>query len=343
MEGETLMPAASNIGSSWIPTPLQIGFLFAGLAEAQSVEWVKPSLATLPAARASAALAYDADTHSTVLFGGGSNGDKVIYGDTWLFTRTSGWLQLSPATSPSPRTGSSFAYDPTTKTAVLFGGTAGNLALLNDTWTWDGSTWTQQFPPVSPPPRTFNTEQMAFDAANGTVVLFGGYAADGGFWGDTWVWEGKAKTWTEKFPATSPSPRGTTLTYDSATKQVVVFGGEDGGASFLNDTWTWDGITWTQQFPASSPSVRTNLAMAYDANIGEVVLFGGYSAIGGEALNDTWTWNGTTWSRIQTSYTPAGRYGASMDYDPNFRGLVLFGGYFTGGPWTNQTWLFTSR
>lgn len=317
---------------------LQIGFFLSFPANAQHFDWIKLSLASLPSARSAASFAYDADTQSTVLFGGGANNNAVLYNDTWLFTRPFGWSQLSPATSPSPRNGAGFAYDPITKTAVLFGGFGGSL--LNETWTWDGVTWTQQFPQVSPPPRSFNSEQMAFDASSGTVVLFGGYGPNGTFFGDTWVWNGKANTWTERFPATSPSPRGTTLAYDGATKQVIIFGGENGGGSFLGETWTWNGVTWRRRVPTSSPSPRTNLAMAYDANRGEVVLFGGYNFVGGQALNDTWTWNGTTWSQIQTPFTPAGRYGSSMAYDPNFKGLVLFGGYFTGGPWTNQTWLF---
>ena len=219
--------------------------------------------------------------------------------------RQTGGRSFLPASSPSARSGAGFAYDPITKTAVLFGGNPQNGVYLNDTWTWDGSTWTQQFPPVSPAPRSFNSEQMAFDAATRTVVLFGGYGPDS-FFGDTWVWDGTAKTWTRKFPATSPSARGTTRTYDAATKQVVIFAGEDGGPSFLDDTWTWNGITWTQQFPATSPPKRTNFLLAYDADIGDVVLFRGYNAVGGEALNDTWTWNGTTWSQVQTRLIPTG-------------------------------------
>lgn len=336
------MPFTSSMGLLRICTTLQIGFLPVGLAGAQNFEWVKPPLPSLPSARSAASVTYDAATNSTVLFGGSVDNDAITYGDTWLFTRTLGWVQLSPATSPSVRKGAGFAYDPISKTAVLFGGTTSDESRLGDTWTWDGTTWTQQFPPVSPPSRGFNEEQMAFDAATGNVVLFGGYGANGAYFGDTWVWDGIARTWTQKFPPMSPSSRGTTLAYDVSTKQAIIFGGEDGGASFLGDTWTWDGITWTQQFPPASPSVRANHAMAYDANIGKVVLFGGYSAIGGVALNDTWTWNGTTWSEIQSPFTPRARYGASMNYDPNFKGLVLFGGYFTGGPWTNQTWLFTS-
>lgn len=321
---------------------LHIAFLLAGLAEAQTLEWVKPAISTLPSARCCGAMTYDADTGSMVLFGGGISG--LSYGDTWLFSPALGWSQLSPATSPPPRSGAGFAYDPISKTAVLFGGNPGNFAYLDDTWIWDGVTWTQQFPPVSPSARAFNTEQMVFDTATGKVVLFGGYAHGGSsFLGDTWEWDGKARIWTQRFPATSPSPRGTTLAYDAATRQVVIFGGEGGGLAYYNDTWTWDGITWTQQFPASSPSARTDLAMAYDATIGQVVLFGGLAYSGGyKDLNDTWRWNGTTWSQIQTTHTPVARASASMAYDPYFKGLFLFGGS-TGknnSSFTDTNWFF---
>ena len=39
---------------------------------------------------------------------------------------------------------------------------------------------------------------MAYDAATGTVVLFGGRASDGLVFNDTWVWDGA--TWTKQFP-----------------------------------------------------------------------------------------------------------------------------------------------
>lgn len=89
-----------------------------------------------------------------------------------------------------------------------------------------------------------------FDGATGTVLLFGGFGPNGTFLGDTWVWNGTI--WRERIPATSPSPRNTTLAYDAATKQVVLFGGS-GPDGLLADTWTWNGITWTQQFPRPHP------------------------------------------------------------------------------------------
>jgi hypothetical protein len=116
-------------------------------------------------------MAYDLATRSTVLFGGANSG--TTYGDTWNWR--GGWLQLSPATSPSPRLGAGMAYDGAAGNIVLFGGQSSLIpagTYLNDTWTWDGTTWTQQFPPVSPPARS--AMGMVYDVATKTVLGFGG-------------------------------------------------------------------------------------------------------------------------------------------------------------------------
>jgi hypothetical protein len=34
------------------------------------------------------------------------------------------------------------------------------------------------------------------------------------------------------------------MIYDSASREVVLFGGYDG--SYLNDTWAWNGTGWTE-------------------------------------------------------------------------------------------------
>src|SRR2546429_77956 len=68
------------------------------------------------------------------------------------------------ATNPPVQMDSSMAYDAATHTVVLFGG--GDRFLLNDTWTWDGSDWTQQAPATSPPIR--QRASMAYDNATRT-------------------------------------------------------------------------------------------------------------------------------------------------------------------------------
>ena len=68
-----------------------------------------------------------------------------------------------------------------TETVVLFGGSLAHIGKSgatnsDETWTWDGVTWTQQFPPVSPPGRGWNAPNgMVFDSQIRKVVLFGGY------------------------------------------------------------------------------------------------------------------------------------------------------------------------
>ena len=53
---------------------------------------------------------------------------------------------------PASPLAASMAYDPATSQLVLFGG-HGAAASLGDTWTWDGTTWTQQTPATSPTAR----------------------------------------------------------------------------------------------------------------------------------------------------------------------------------------------
>jgi hypothetical protein len=143
-------------------------------------------------------------------------------------------------------------------------------------------TWTKQSPAASPSARAYAS--IAYDAATGNVVLFGGFKGAGV--GDTWVWDGS--TWTQQHPATSPSARwGAAMAYDAATGNVVLFGGGDSQHNF-GDTWVWDGSTWTEQHPATSPRARWAPAMAYDAATGNVVMFSGYAVH--YLPTGTWVW-----------------------------------------------------
>ncbi|TMD40340.1 MAG: hypothetical protein E6I88_09940 [Chloroflexi bacterium] len=73
---------------------------------------------------------------------------------------------------PIGRWAAAAAYDETRHNLVLFGGLAGQT-LLDDTWTWNGSTWTQrQGLTISPPAR--HGAAIAYDEVNRQVILFGG-------------------------------------------------------------------------------------------------------------------------------------------------------------------------
>ena len=95
--------------------------------------------------------------------------------------------------------------------------------------------------------------------------------------------------------------------------------------------------TWIEQLPEHRPPVRSWAAMAYDAGSGQVVLFGGLDE-SYEALDDTWTWDGSDWTEQHPEHKPSAREGAAMAYDPGSGRVVLFGGYGESGGYLDDTW-----
>ncbi len=137
------------------------------------------------AAVAGAAWVLPAITSGTVAFADGSTTTTTDDGPPPTVTpAVLGWTDRTPTVSPPGRRGASMATLPD-GTVVLFGG-YGTSDYLNDTWVFNGNTWSQISGTPSPPARHFAT--MA-SGPGGTVVLFGGGNSTGNL-GDTWVWDG---------------------------------------------------------------------------------------------------------------------------------------------------------
>jgi hypothetical protein len=239
------------------------------------------------------------------------------------------WSLQSLSPNPGPRSGARMAYEASGQ-LVLFGGD-NSFEGLTDTWTYDGSHWTQQFPAMHPTERY--GPAMAFDPAIGKVVLFGGSGLN-----DTWTFDGAA--WAKGTPATSPSKRyGSAMVYDPAIGKIVLFGGAVGMFEpSLTDTWTYDGSTWTQVPTPVAPSGSYGAGIVYDAAIGKVVLFGGEES--GTIVDETWTFDGTTWTKESPPVSPPALENAAMAYDAGAGRVVLFGGYEKGGSYVNGTWVY---
>jgi hypothetical protein len=299
---------------------------------------------TLPQGRNWDSWAYDPAQRDIVLFGGNRGTGPWpagrVLGDTWTW-KAGCWTRQDPATSPAPRQGAAMAWDPATHQLLLFGGgsDSANPQFFGDTWTWNGTTWTQLYPATSPPPR--HQADMVYDAAMHEIILFGGHGTDA-YLNDTWAWNGT--TWTQLQPATSPSPRDTdSLVYDPATKTAILYGGYNNGR--LGDTWSWNGTTWTQLNPAQSPGVVSPVwQAAYDPARGQPLLYGGDLSLAGPYSQATWAWNGTTWVRLHPVLSAGPRGYGAMTYDPATKRVVLFGGNNgTLNPhsvwqWTGTTW-----
>ncbi|HLI25291.1 MAG TPA: hypothetical protein VKU91_10065, partial [Acidimicrobiales bacterium] len=166
---------------------------------------------------------------------------------------------------------------------VLFGGTAAGGNVLDDTWTFNGSAWTADSPPASPPPLT--GAASTWDAAHRQVVVFGGQSsAPSSTWSaGTWSWSGT--TWTQ-VAAPGPSARtGATLAYDGDVAGDVLVGGTGAGGTD-SDAWLFTGSGWTGLTALNPPPARYLATSAWDSAAHQLVLFGG-AGTGGTVLGDT--------------------------------------------------------
>lgn len=249
----------------------------------------------------------------------------------------SGWSELG---APPARVFSMSAPDLATGYTVVFGGN-GTHGYLGDTWevtysfngnpyvSGDWAHWTQV--PTTTAPSARMAGAMAYDAADQTVVLFGGY--DGGYLGDTWVFQ--AGTWTELSPTSSPSPRAyASMTWDDQLGEIVLFGGKDATTTF-NDTWTYSDGTWTELPLTHAPTPRYGAAFTGDAVDTYDLLFGGSN---GSA--ETWEFKGSAWTQVFPGTSPPAREFASVAYNGGSPSLYLMGGY-NGAP-LGDSWSWAS-
>jgi hypothetical protein len=82
------------------------------------------------------------------------------------------------------------AHDQATRTAILFGGFSTTTGRLGETWSWNGTTWTQLDPATSPGVIT-TAWQSAYDPATSEVLVYCGDPGNGRpFLSQTWGWTG---------------------------------------------------------------------------------------------------------------------------------------------------------
>lgn len=207
-------------------------------------------------------------------------------------TRT--WEDLKAPPGPMPEVGgrgglswSAMCADPVNKEIVLFGGCG-----LTDTadgspgtWVLSGKTWRKLKLAVEPPPRALSP--MVFDPASGKILLFGGDRLDQ-LQADTWLYDTRTRTWEERKPAKSPSPRfGHALVHLPKSGRLALIGGK-GYSSSINycamlyqplpfEVWTYDVAkdAWglVQRLEQGAPSQVPNEAAAAAAAADDTVLF----------------------------------------------------------------------
>ena len=253
---------------------------------------------------------------------GGADAARVR-DDTWSWDGRR-W-SLESWRGPGPRTFPAMAWDAARGEALLFGGRrvlfgkeGERGTFLGDTWALGRNGW-RRIDATGPQARA--EAAVAYDAARGVVVLFGGYNDEGGAssrLGDTWEWNGAR--WTLR-ATDGPAPRsGAAMAWDARSGDVVLFGGSGGPR---DDTWAWSGGRWRQVSTHETPG-RFNSLAAYDAARGRIVRTTGWN--GRERVRETWMLAGRGWSLLTTE-GPAARNHSAIAYDSARGRMVLFGGH----------------
>lgn len=223
-------------------------------------------------------------------------------------------------------------FDSNRKVIVMFGG-RDNLDVYSTTYQYTPSGWNRISTSNSPPARYWSA--MAYDNHRERIVLFGGQNNSTKF-GDTWEFDGA--NWIPVLTVDSPTAQsGMSMTYDACRQKTILF-------DSLGRTWEYDGVTWANVTTPASPPARSLSAMIFDPVHCRALLFGGQPGTGPlNGLSDTWSYDGTNWTQVNTPTAPPGRWGHAMAFDTSRGRIVLFGGYgpaYPAGGDTNDTWEF---
>ena len=249
------------------------------------------------------------------------------------------WSQLYPPVQPPARSSALMAcFEATGATIVACGE---DNSVRNDVWRLQGNGWTQ----LPTAPFALTDSAIVYDSVRQRLVVFGGRSAAGTLTNATWEWDGAS--WIQVLVATPPSPRRAhAMAFDRARGVTVLYGGTVALVpATAMDTWEYDGTVWTQRAAVSPFGPRTSANLAFDPVRGDVMLFGGLEVLpggGGQALfNDTWSWNGASWSQRTPTSPPTYRIDPALATDLDRRRVVLHGGLFADSfawEWDGSEW-----
>lgn len=243
------------------------------------------ALASPGGPRAGQAVAYDSRRGRVLAYGGYCACREADNGrfDDLLELRGDKWQTVGR--TGRPLTDAAMVYDRRRDRLVLFGGSDGLRQLSDETWEFDGTSWTRVSGPTPGRHREF---AMAYDGHRNLTLLVTAPATAGAP-ADTWQYDGRQ--WT-RLNVAGPAPSAIgAMAFDSTRGLVVMSAGGPAGS------WAWDGARWRQL--ADGPlEKRGTLAAAYDAARDRLVVFGGRAGPPLRDLNDTWEWDGQAWTRV---------------------------------------------
>jgi putative cell wall-binding protein len=301
-------------------------------------------------------MAFDDATGQLVRFGTSFNDQGCPPDITWTWDGAN-WADHQQVNAPNDRQLPTMGYDGATKQVVMFGGSSQGCGIpliggVADTWTWNGSIWAEQHPATVPPGGQSGC--AAYDAQTQQFIMYGGYApfltGPGSPSDETWQWANG--NWTQLTSASTPPPGFCAMTYDTVRKVLVMLVTEtftaaavaDNGANNVLETWTWSGSGWTHA--GDLPSTSAVGPLSFDPDTGtDITYIDQYTPCAAATCpesDETWSWDGSTWTRTATNTPQAGAVGPGS-YDASTHQFVMFGGLPRNAITQKATtWLYSS-
>ncbi|MEP7323248.1 MAG: hypothetical protein ABI761_15085 [Saprospiraceae bacterium] len=238
--------------------------------------------------RSSIRLAYDTKRKKIYSFGGYSPDSSFCD----LRVLDNGQWNIISRLPPMRASECGFVYDIKRDKLIVFGGSSTRGQVNKETWEWNGTIW-KKFNGDNPPGR--QAFAMVYDSKRNKTILYGGMGTspDETF-EDTWEYNGSSWTLVNE---KGPGPlHGMGFTYDSKRGQFILFSGMSKSGR-NRSTWAFNGSVWNR-LSEQGPPARAMGYMAYDKKRDRVVMFGGRITWPND-VNDTWEWDGTSWTEIK--------------------------------------------
>lgn len=262
--------------------------------------------------------AEDPSDGTGLLFGGYTASTPSDTNFTWLYsngTWTNITAQVGVAPPPSDSGLAYMVYDAAEQEYVLlsipavYNGSALFYQGAPLTWVFSNDAWTNITLSAGTPPVGSLGGAMAYDAADDSVVEFGGFNASGAaenFSNSTWIFADG--TWSSDGggPGSPPSRYDAALAYDPVLGGLVLYSGYrqgPGASSALGDTWLWATSGWqnlTSEIGGSDGDPLPGGSLVYYAAGGYLLYVGDGSA----GRNFTWVL-GTPGPFVRLTLQPA--------------------------------------
>lgn len=260
--------------------------------------------------------------NSTNLFQPAASGHLQVRTTPWNFSDS----------IPPKRAHHELVYDETSQKILLTCGSTPldggkSFDVFNDVWSFDGKSWNL----LGNAGDHRSGIRMAFDSKRKKPYSFGGFE-DNKCLGDLRVMEnGNWKTIAND-PAMKASEPG--FIYDSKRDLFIAFGGSAERGVVNGTTWIWKDGVW-KKFVGPGPEGRQAFAMVYDNKRDKTVLFGGMGASPDQAFRDTWEFDGSSWTKVDS--TGPERISPGYAFDEKRGLLLVFGGMSSKGR-LGDTW-----